>query len=220
MVKGCSQISQSLLFSRLNIPSSPRKGIPSLESFLWPSSRHIPTRPCLSCTEDSTRSTPGCSTPSEVLPARIGVGLPLLTCWPCFFWCIPEYSSLSWLWGHLAGSCPAGIPQYSQDHFSRAVLNPFIPQLILMTWVAFCQVQDFTLRFVEPYEFHLSGSLWMASCPLGMSTASHRLVWSANLLRMHLIPLSMSLMKMINSTGSITDPWGMPLVTNKRTLIL
>ena len=46
---------------------SHRRGIPSLGSFLWPSSGCAPTGPCLSCTEDST---PGYITPGEVSPAQ------------------------------------------------------------------------------------------------------------------------------------------------------
>ena len=34
-----------------------------------------------------------------------------------------------------------------------------------------------------------------------------------NLLRVHSIPLSVSLMKMLNSTCPCIDPWGTPLIT-------
>ena len=47
--------------------------------------------------------------------------------------------------------------------------------------------------------FLMARSLLMASCPSGVSTAPLSLVSSANLLRVHLIPLSMSLMKILNS---------------------
>jgi len=40
------------------------------------------------------------------------------------------------------------------------------------------------------------------------------LLSSVNLLRVHSIPSSMLLMKMLKSTGPKTDPWGTPLVTS------
>ena len=81
-------------------------------------------------------------------------------------------------------------------------------------------MQDPAFGLIEPEDVHtgllpsLSGSLWMPSCPSGVLTASLSLVSSANLLRVHLIPLSMSLMKKLNSTGPNMDPQGTPLVTN------
>jgi len=46
----------------------------------------------------------------------------------------------------------------------------------------------------------------MTSHPSGMSAAPLSLVSSANLLRVHSISLSKSLMKMLNSTGPSTGP--------------
>ncbi|KAF1478525.1 Cilia- and flagella-associated protein 99, partial [Pygoscelis antarcticus] len=50
--------------------------------------------------------------------------------------------------------------------------------------------------------------------PVSTSTAPLGLVSPANLLRVHSIPLSRSLMKILNSTGPNTDPCRTPLVTN------
>jgi len=51
-----------------------RRGVPSLWSFLWPSSGSAQTGPHLSCTEDSTS---GLTTPDEVSPAQHrGTGSP------------------------------------------------------------------------------------------------------------------------------------------------
>ena len=55
------------------------------------------------------------------------------------------------------------------------------------------------IRFTWAHFLSLSRSLWMASHPSGMSNALLSFVSSANLLRVHLIPLSMSLMKILNS---------------------
>ncbi|KAK4818403.1 hypothetical protein QYF61_012324 [Mycteria americana] len=61
------------------------------------------------------------------------------------------------------------------------------------------------MRFTRAHFSSLSRSLWMASCPSGMSTVPLSLVLSANLLRVHSIPLPMSLMKILNSIGPTID---------------
>ncbi|KAK4826465.1 hypothetical protein QYF61_009192, partial [Mycteria americana] len=61
------------------------------------------------------------------------------------------------------------------------------------------------LRFTQAHFSSLPRSLWMTSHPSGMSTAPLSLVSSANLLKVHLISLSMSLMKILNSTGPTVD---------------
>jgi len=48
----------------------------------------------------------------------------------------------------------------------------------------------------------------------GMLTAEHSLVSFTNLLRVHLIPLLMSLIKTLKSISPSIDPWGIPLVTD------
>ena len=53
----------------------------------------------------------------------------------------------------------------------------------------------------------------MAFLPSIVSTAPLSLVSSGNLLRVHLIPLSMSLINILNSTGPRTNPWGTPPIT-------
>ncbi|KAK4815290.1 hypothetical protein QYF61_026195 [Mycteria americana] len=62
------------------------------------------------------------------------------------------------------------------------------------------------MRFTWAHLSSLSRSLWMAPLPSSMSTAPHSLVLYANLLRVHSIPLSMWLTKMLNSTvGASSD---------------
>ena len=77
---------------------------------------------------------------------------------PCCFGCSPRYSWHSGLRGHIACSCPAAMHQYPRVLFSRAVLHPYIPQLVFIVGDAMTPVQDFALGFVEPHEFLL--------CPL------------------------------------------------------
>ena len=60
----------------------------------------------------------------------------------------------------------------------------------------------------------LTRSLWMTSHPVGVLTSPCSLVSSANLLRVHLIPLTVSLVKILKSVCPSTDPWGIPLVTD------
>jgi len=116
----------------------------------------------------------------------------------------------------VSGSCPAAIHQYPQVLFGRAVLYPSISQLVLVVEVA--QVQDLALCFVESHEvllgplLSLARPLWIASHSLGVSTTPHNLV--SNFLRVHSVPQSISLMKILNSTGPSTDPWETSLVTD------
>jgi len=46
------------------------------------------------------------------------------------------------------------------------VLNPFIPQLVLVVRVASTQMQDLTFGFVEPHEIHLGPLLKPVTVPL------------------------------------------------------
>ncbi|KAF1629452.1 Serine/threonine-protein phosphatase 4 regulatory subunit 4, partial [Eudyptes filholi] len=52
--------------------------------------------------------------------------------------------------------------------------------------------------------------------PSSQSTLLPNLVLSANLLRVHSISLSRSLIKILNRTGPSTEPWGTPLVTSRQ----
>ena len=62
------------------------------------------------------------------------------------------------------------------------------------------------IRFSCPYFSSLSRSLRMASLPSNVSTALLSVVSSINLLRVHLMPSSILLMKMWKSTSPKTDP--------------
>jgi len=75
-----------------------------------------------------------------------------------------------------------------------------------------------------PYSHHevwahllgLSRFLRMASLLSSMSALSPSLVSSANLLRLHSIPSSRSLIKMLNRSGPSSEPWGTPLMTGRQ----
>jgi len=93
--------------------------------------------------------------------------------------------------------------QYLEVLFRRSALNSFISQLVLILGVAATPVQDLALGFVEPHEV-LLGSLFEPVC---VSTsrppcAPHSLMSSENLLRLYLILLLMSLMKMLKSISA------------------
>ncbi|KAK4824270.1 hypothetical protein QYF61_012830 [Mycteria americana] len=99
----------------------------------------------------------------------------------------------------------------SWTQYCRSVLNPFSAQPVFVLGIAPTHVQDLTLGLVELHFARadlssLSTSLWMASLPSSVSTAPYSLVSSANLLRVHSVPLSMLPKKMLNSTGPSTDP--------------
>jgi len=61
--------------------------------------------------------------------------------------------------------------------YPQVLLGPCIPQSVLLEGVAPTHVQDLALGLVEPQtQFSsLSRSLWMASCPSGMSL--HHSAW-------------------------------------------
>ena len=54
--------------------------------------------------------------------------------------------------GTLLDHVELAIHQYPQVLFSRAVLPPYIPQLVLIARVATTQMQALALGFVEPHE--------------------------------------------------------------------
>lgn len=117
-------------------------------------------------------------------------------------------------------SCPASHPQHPQVLFSRAALNLFIPQPVLIPGVVPTQVQQLAFS-LKPHETPMGPLLELVQVPLdatvsssGMSTAPLNLVSSANFLRVYLISLSMSLMKILTRTGPSTDSWGTALVTD------
>ena len=133
-----SQSPFSLLFSRLNSPSSlslsHRKAVPSFGSFLWPPSGCAPIGLCHSYTEDSIS---GCSTPGEASPEQsrgVGSRSPPSLCWPCFFRCSPGYSWLSGLWGHTAGSCPAFHSSVPPGLSWHGCTQSFHPPACSITW--------------------------------------------------------------------------------------
>ena len=62
------------------------------------------------------------------------------------------------------------------------------------------------LALVEPHQLPLCPTLQRVQVSLNGSTAPPSFVLSATLLRMHSIPSSRSLMKMLNKTGPSTNP--------------
>jgi len=58
------------------------------------------------------------------------------------------------------------IYQYPQVHLSRAALNPFIPQPVLILGVAPTQLQDLALDLVEPVEVHTGPLIKLVWVPL------------------------------------------------------
>jgi len=91
------------------------------------------------------------------------------------------------------------IHHYPQVLFGRAVLL-FILQILLIVGVARCKTLHLVflnlMNFTWAYCSSLSKYVWMASCLMGVLTAPHCLASFVNLLRMHSIPLLMSLIKM------------------------
>ncbi|KAK4824318.1 LOW QUALITY PROTEIN: hypothetical protein QYF61_013593 [Mycteria americana] len=111
--------------------------------------------------------------------------------------------------GTLLAHIQAAVNQHSQVLFCLAAFQPLFPKSVALHVVVVTQVQDPALGLVEPHTVGLSPSIQPAQIPL--STLPHNLVSSANLLRVHSIPSSRSLIKMLNRTGPNTEPWGTPL---------
>ncbi|PKU44713.1 hypothetical protein llap_4987 [Limosa lapponica baueri] len=94
-----------------------------------------------------------------------------------------------------------------------------IPQPAFIPAVALTQVQDPALRLVEPHGVHMGQLLKAVQVPLDgilsiICVNYTTQLGTANLLRVHSIPLSMSLVKILNHTGPSTNPSGTPLITD------
>jgi len=114
---------------------------------------------------------------------------------------------------NIGGSCPAFHPPVPLSP-SWGCSQPLHPPACIdsgacpdpMQGLAFGLVELNVMRFAQAHLYSLSRFLWVASHPSGVSAAPLSLVSSANLLRVHSISLSMSLMKIWNSTSPSTDP--------------
>ncbi|KAK4817624.1 LOW QUALITY PROTEIN: hypothetical protein QYF61_021527, partial [Mycteria americana] len=123
--------------------------------------------------------------------------------------------------GTLLAHIQLAVDQHPQVLFHWAAFQPLFPKPVALHGVVVTQVQDLALSFVEPHTIDLSPWIQPVQVPLAFlpssrSTLPHNLVSSANLLRVHSIPLSRSLIKILNRTGPSTEPWGTPLVTGRQ----
>ena len=114
-------------------------GVPSLATFLWPSSGYPPTGPHLSYTE-----TPHLDAVLQVRSHQRPV---------------EEQDHLPHPAGRLA------IHQYSQMIFDRPMFHPYLPQPVLLVGVVTTQMQDLA-RFVEPHDDHQGPLLKFIWVPL------------------------------------------------------
>jgi len=68
-------------------------------------------------------------------------------------------------------------------------------------------MQDPALGLVERHDIHMDPLFELVqACPSAMSAVPISLVSSVNMLSVHLIPLSTSLVKMLNSSGPRMEP--------------
>jgi len=174
------------------------------------SSGPTPTGPCLSCAEGSRagRRTPGGLSPEQ----SRGAESPHLTCWTHCFGCSPGYGWSSGLRVHIVGSCPAFHPPVLPSPSRQGCSQSLHPPACIDT--GGCPNSGAgplhltllnLMRFTWAHFSRLSRSLWMASHLSGVSTAPLSLVSSADLLRVHSVPLSRSLMKTLSSTHPSMD---------------
>jgi len=149
-----------------------------------------------------------------------GAGSPPLPCWPHFLWCSPGYSWLSRLWRHTAGSCPTRHPPVPLGPFQQGCPPSFHPPACTdsrgfwgpgvgpCTWLCWTSLSSPGLP-----AWACLGLSVRHPFPWGLLAALHSWVSSENLLRVHLIPLAMSLMKIWKSISPSTNPRGRPHIT-------
>ena len=92
---------------------------------------------------------------------------------------------------------PSQYPYLRFSQLKCSTLHLAFYNLIQFTWAHFSS---------------MSRSLWLVSLPCMVSTTPLSLVLSANLLGVLLISLTVSLIKMLKSTGPKIDHWGTPCV--------
>lgn len=88
----------------------------------------------------------------------------------------------------------------------------------IVAWIYSIADEGFAimLNYMRGLVVHLSSLpwfLWLEALPSSMLTTKANLVLFTNLLRLHFILLSKTLMKILNSLFLTIDPWGKPLVT-------
>lgn len=120
---------------------------------------------------------------------------PRVHCW-CPAWCPPG------LWGPFLQSwLELSIYRY---------MELFLPRHRTLRFLSLnC------MKFLSGHFSSLSRTLWMAASRSGVSAALSSFIPSANLLRLHAVPSSRLLMKMLNRTWPSIDPWGTILVLHE-----
>ncbi|KAK4831743.1 LOW QUALITY PROTEIN: hypothetical protein QYF61_018873 [Mycteria americana] len=120
--------------------------------------------------------------------------------------------------GTLPAHIQAAVNQHSQVLLCQAAFQPLFPKPVALHGVVVTQVQDLALSLVEPHTIGLGPLIHTVQNPLAFlpsrrSMLPPNLLSSANLLRAHSIPSSRSLIKILNRTGSKTEPRRTSLVT-------
>ena len=118
------------------------------------------------------------------------------------------------------GSCKSTLMAYLKVLPCKLAFQLSSPQLVLVHRVNPLWIQNFAFPFVELHEIPVStflkpvNTLWMAAHPSGYIMHSSSAMSSANLLMVHSVPSSRSLMKRLNSIGPHISPQSTPLVTD------
>ena len=201
------------LFSRLNTPSSSARlhsrGVQPwehLRALLWPRSSSSAPFLCWgpqawtqSCRWGLTRAEQRGQSPPCPLP-------PLC-------WCSPGCRWLSRPQMDTAASCAAFHPPEPPSPSPHCCSQGAVLLSVLTSGFAPTQVQHAAFGFVEPHWVHVVPLCEPAQVPLdGVPSfcrihCSTRLSAISKLMRVHSMPSSVSLMKMLNSSSPETDPW-------------
>ena len=105
------------------------------------------------------------------------------------------------------------VHQGPQILLRRDGLSEFFSQPVHISGIAPTHVQHLAFGLVESHQVHVCSisnlfrSLWMTSLPSVVSVAPLSLVSPSDLLRVHSIPLSISLIKMMKFTNPKTNLW-------------
>ncbi|TRZ12141.1 hypothetical protein HGM15179_014964 [Zosterops borbonicus] len=138
--------------------------------------------------------------------------IPSLALLPTLLWMQPRthlafwaLSAHGWIMSSLSSPSPFGQ-------------NLFIPQPVLVLGIAPTQMQHLAPGLAKHHEIFMGILFKLVQVSVdgipsfSVSTTSFSLVSSANLLRLHLRPLSISFVKILNNTGPSMQPQGTPPV--------
>lgn len=119
---------------------------------------------------------------------------PPLTCWP-ILWCSTGYAQFSGMQAHIDGTFPASHPPAALSLSWQCCFQSLHTPVYIILGFSLTQVQDLELGLIGRLEVLVGSLLKLLQVPLdGMPSfrcVNPTMVSFANLLRVHLIPMSL-----------------------------